>query len=175
MLTGDVSPTRGHIYVAGFDATGKEDLNGVTQARQHVGFCPQVDPLLDLMSVRETLTLFGRLRGIDLAMIDEVVEHMLKRLMLVPHANKTCESLSGGNKRKLSLGIALIGEPSVLLIDESSSGLDPLAKRRMWNLISAVSNNKTVVLTTHSMEEAVSVANSHALDHHMTGVYCSHV
>ena len=156
MLTGDVSPTRGNIYVAGYDATGREDLNGVTQARQHVGFCPQVDPLLDLMSVRETLTLFGRLRGIGPADIDRVVDQLLHRLLLTPHVNKTCESLSGGNKRKVSLGIALIGEPEVLLIDESSSGLDPLAKRRMWNLISAVSKDKTVVLTTHSMEEAVS-------------------
>lgn len=157
MLTGDVTPTLGSIYIAGYDATGREDLNGVTKARQHVGYCPQVDPLLDLMSVRETLVLFGRLRGIGRNEIDAVVERLMERLMLVPHADKTCESLSGGNKRKVSLGIALVGEPDVLLIDESSSGLDPLAKRRMWNLISTLSKNKTVVLTTHSMEEAVRV------------------
>ncbi|KAL7574063.1 hypothetical protein ACA910_015641 [Epithemia clementina (nom. ined.)] len=154
MLTGDVTPTRGNIYIAGCDLTGRENLKGVTQARKHIGFCPQVDPLLDLMSVRETLTMFGRLRGLSSTVIDAAVGQLLHKLMLVPHANKTCESLSGGNKRKLSLGIALIGGPEVLLIDESSCGLDPLAKRRMWNLISDASKNKTVVLTTHSMEEA---------------------
>uniref|UniRef100_A0A7S3DQC5 ABC transporter domain-containing protein n=1 Tax=Entomoneis paludosa TaxID=265537 RepID=A0A7S3DQC5_9STRA len=154
MLTGDVSPTSGNIYVAGHDATGRLELDGMTRARKHIGFCPQVDPLLDQMSVRETLTLFGRLRGFGCDTIDNVVGRIMERLLLIPHASKTCESLSGGNKRKLSLGIALIGGPTVLLIDESSSGLDPLAKRRMWNLISSVAKNKTVLLTTHSMEEA---------------------
>lgn len=154
ILSGDVTPTAGNVYVGGHDATGREELDGMRLARKHIGFCPQVDPLLDLMSVRETLTLYGRLRGFKRNSITQLVDRIMERLLLVPHANKTCQSLSGGNKRKVSLGIALTGEPGVLLIDESSSGLDPLAKRRMWNLISSVSKDKTVMLTTHSMEEA---------------------
>jgi ATP-binding cassette, subfamily A (ABC1), member 3 len=154
VLTGDVSATSGQVYVAGHDATGKEERNGVTLARRHIGFCPQVDPLLDLMTARETLEMYGRLRGIPSRYIDGRVEHLLEQLSLTPHADKPSQNLSGGNKRKLSLGIALIGDPQVLLIDESSSGMDPLSKRRMWNLIAKVSKNKTVVVTTHSMEEA---------------------
>jgi ABC-type multidrug transport system ATPase subunit len=154
VLTGDVSATSGQVYVAGHDATGNEERNGVTLARRHIGFCPQVDPLLDLMTARETLRMFGRLRGIPVKYIDGKVESLLEKLSLTPHADKPAQSLSGGNKRKLSLGIALIGDPKVLLIDESSSGMDPLAKRRMWNLIAEVSKNRTVIATTHSMEEA---------------------
>jgi ATP-binding cassette, subfamily A (ABC1), member 3 len=154
ILTGDVSATIGRVYVAGHDATGNEEHNGVTLARRQIGFCPQVDPLLDLMTARETLQMYGRLRGIPFRHIDGKVERLLEQLSLTPHADKPAQNLSGGNKRKLSLGIALIGDPKVLLIDESSSGMDPLSKRRMWNLIAKVSKNKTVIATTHSMEEA---------------------
>lgn len=131
--------------------SGKE-FDGVTKARKRLGYCPQVDPLLELMTVRETLTMYARLRGIR--HVDIEVERLLDRLSLGVHSEKASEQLSGGNKRKLSLGIAIVGNPDVLLIDESSSGLDPVSKRRMWNLISEVSRDRAVVLTTHSMQEA---------------------
>ena len=177
VLTGDVRATAGQVFVAGHDVTGGE-RTGVTEARKKIGFCPQVDPLLDLMTVRETLRMFGNLRGIPKNCLDSQVNQLIDRLTLTPHADKTSESLSGGNKRKLSLGISLIGNPPVLLIDESSSGLvrhstssscyllcnpslaslfsakDPVAKRRMWELISEVSKNRSTIITTHSMEEA---------------------
>ena len=75
-------------------------------------------------------------------------------LTLTPHADKVSVSYSGGNKRKLSLGIALIGNPAVMLIDEASSGMDPLARRKMWDLIAEAAKKRSVILTTHSMEEA---------------------
>ena len=84
----------------------------------------------------------------------ETVERLLEWLTLTPHAHKETEHYSGGNKRKLSLGIALIGSPSVLFIDEASSGVDPSAARHMWDLISNVGKERAIVLTTHSMEEA---------------------
>jgi ATP-binding cassette subfamily A (ABC1) protein 3 len=153
VLTGDTSPTSGHVYVAGHDVAG-EERDGVTKARKNIGFCPQVDPLLDLMTGRETLTMFARLRGIPGDTVAKEVEELLDRLTLTPHADKTAGTYSGGNKRKLSLGIALIADPQVLLIDEASSGLDPVAKRHMWNLISEVSRERSVIISTHSMQEA---------------------
>lgn len=154
VLTGDATATSGSVYVAGYDVTGKE-RNGLANARHHIGFCPQVDPLLDLMTGRETLKMFAILRGIPLKLVDSEVNTLLERLTLTPHADKTTETFSGGNKRKLSLGIALIGDPKVLLIDEPSTGLDPVAKRKgMWTLISEVSKDRSVILTTHSMQEA---------------------
>lgn len=79
---------------------------------------------------------------------------MIDALTLTPHADKASGKYSGGNKRKLSLGIAIIGNPKVLFIDEASSGMDPVARRKMWELISLIGEQRSVVLTTHSMEEA---------------------
>jgi len=153
ILTGDVSLTHGDAYVAGYDISGRVP-GGVDNARKCIGLCPQVDPLLELMTGRETLTLFGRLRGIPNQLIHDSVNNLIHALTLLPHADKPAGTYSGGNKRKLSLGIALIGNPKVLFIDEASSGMDPLARRKMWRLISNVSKNRSVILTTHSMEEA---------------------
>lgn len=142
------------MYVAGHNVHGDEE-NGVIEARKHTGFCPQTDPLLDLMSGRETLYMHARLRGVPKDQADEYVSALLDRLTLTPHADKLTEHYSGGNKRKLSLGIALAGDPRVLIIDEPSTGLDPVAKRRgMWKIITDVSRSRSVILTTHSMQEA---------------------
>jgi len=154
MLTGDIGATAGEAYVVSSDVTGMVS-GGVTAARQNIGFCPQVDPLLDLMTGRETLRMFGRLRGIvDNDKLEQTVNDLLDRLTLTPHADKISESYSGGNKRKLSLGVALIGDPKVLFIDEASSGMDPKARRHMWSLIEEVSKTRSVILTSHSLEEA---------------------
>jgi ATP-binding cassette subfamily A (ABC1) protein 3 len=152
VLTGDVAPTGGQAYVAGHDITGGTP-GGVAAARKNIGFCPQVDPLLDLMSGRETLRMFGRLRGIPEHSLETTVVTLLERLTLTPHADKVAESYSGGNKRKLSLGIALIGDPRVLFIDEASSGMDPSTRRKTWGLIEKAAVARSVVLTSHSMEE----------------------
>ena len=151
-MTGDIAPSAGEAYVAGHDVTGVTP-GGVAAARKHIGYCPQVDPLLDLMSGRETLRMFGRLRGIPEDRLEAAVVLLLDRLTLTPHADKVSESYSGGNKRKLSLGIALIGDPRVLFIDEASSGMDPSTRRKTWGLIEEASQTRSVVLTSHSMEE----------------------
>lgn len=151
-MTGDIAPTSGEAYVAGHDVTGVT-AGGVAAARKNIGFCPQVDPLLDLMSGRETLRMFGRLRGIPRDRLEATVGTLLDRLTLTPYADKVSESYSGGNKRKLSLGIALIGDPRVLFIDEASSGMDPSTRRKTWGLIEKAAETRSVVLTSHSMEE----------------------
>lgn len=152
VLTGDIAPTSGEAYVAGNDITGVTP-GGVAAARKNIGFCPQVDPLLDLMTGRETLRLFGRLRGIQESKLENVVSMLLDHLTLTPHAEKPSQSYSGGNKRKLSLGIALIGDPKVLFIDEASSGMDPSARRKTWRLIEQAAQTRSVIITSHSMEE----------------------
>ena len=99
--------------------------------------------------------MFGRLRGIPVNRIDIVVDQLLDKLTLTPHADKPSESYSGGNKRKLSLGIAaLVGQGGVLFIDECSSGLDPLARKKLWGLIEQLAETRSAIITTHSMEEA---------------------
>jgi len=153
VLTGDTNPTAGDAYVAGHDVTGQTP-GGVEEARKSIGFCPQTNPLLDLMTGWDTLLMFGKLRGIPSDRLEETVNDLISALTLTPHAHKPSCSYSGGNKRKLSLGIAIIGDPDVLFIDEASSGMDPVSRRKMWELLANVAERRSVILTTHSMEEA---------------------
>lgn len=101
----------------------------------------------------ETLWFYGRIRGIGADVLRRRVQTLVEDVGLLPFASKPCGTYSGGNKRKLSLAVALIGDPKILLLDEPSTGMDPQARRDMWDLISRVSHSRSVVLTTHSMEE----------------------
>ena len=148
MLTADVAPTSGRAFLNGIPVSA-----GVRAIRQQIGYCPQFNPLLPMLSVSETLLLYGRLRGLPLATARRRAGQLADQLRLGPHADKMCGALSGGNKRKVSLGIALVGDPPVLFLDEPSSGMDPVTRRWTWDLIAGLSARRCVVLTTHSMEE----------------------
>lgn len=149
MLTGDVEPTEGDATIRGHSINTE-----MAQVRQEIGYCPQFDPLLDLMTAREHLRMYAKIRGITgEKKIEETVTQLLEKLSLSPYADKPSGGYSGGNKRKLSLGLALIGDPSVVFLDEPSTGMDPVSRRFMWNVISKISKERSVILTTHSMEE----------------------
>ena len=105
----------------------------------------------------ETLKFFALIKGIRTHKIDFVVEKAIKDLNLKDHRNKLAGTLSGGNKRKLSVAMALIGNPPIILLDEPSAGMDPEARRFMWQVVERISQRdkkSAVILTTHSMEEA---------------------
>lgn len=146
ILTGDFQQSGGEAYIAGQPLS-----NPLT--RKMIGYCPQVDPLLDLMTGYETLWFFGRIRGMEPGMLAEKVERLVVEVGLKKYAHKPCGTYSGGNKRKLSLAVALIGDPKVLFLDEPSTGMDPEARRSLWSVIAEVARSRSVVLTTHSMEE----------------------
>ena len=82
----------------------------------------------------------------------------MDKVGLTPHQNTAAGALSGGNKRKLCLAMALIGRPSIVFIDEASAGVDPGARRSMWKAIKSEGANSAVVITTHAMEEAEALA-----------------
>ena len=97
------------------------------------------------------------IKGIRTNKIGRVVEKAIKQLNLKDHRNKLAGTLSGGNKRKLSVAMALIGNPAIILLDEPSAGMDPEARRFMWQVVEKISQRdkkSAVILTTHSMEEA---------------------
>lgn len=151
VLTGDLLPTSGTATLNGFDIRKER-----RQARESIGYCPQFDALIDLLTVREHLELFGRFKGYHRERLEKEVDRLMNKLKIQAFANKLAGSLSGGNKRKLSLAIAMIGEPSVLVLDEPSTGVDPFSRRLLWDVIleaSVQSRRSTVMLTTHSMEE----------------------
>ena len=105
----------------------------------------------------ETLKFFALIKGIRTHKIDFVVEKAIRDLNLKDHRNKLAGTLSGGNKRKLSVAMALIGNPPIILLDEPSAGMDPEARRFMWQVVERISQRdkkSAVILTTHSMEEA---------------------
>ncbi|KAK3930971.1 ATP-binding cassette sub-family A member 12 [Frankliniella fusca] len=149
MLTGDTSISGGDALVAG--ASVRTDMDGV---RRLVGYCPQFDALVPLLTVREHLDLYCSLRGIPSARRQAAVDRALRRLNLGFYQDKQAKSLSGGNKRKLSTAIALVGDPALLYMDEPTTSMDPAARRFLWDCVrGVVASGRSVVLTSHSMEE----------------------
>lgn len=148
-LTADEVPTAGSARLGGLDIATRQ-----SEIRELIGFCPQWDALLPMMSPREHLELFSRIKGVTESELDSYVTALIELLTLEPHADKPSAALSGGNKRKLSLGIAMCGAPRLLFLDEPSTGVDPSARREMWKLISATMAGRSVILTTHVLEEA---------------------
>jgi len=139
----------------------QEVNKNMPEVYENVGICPQFYALWDFLTVKEHFTLFGNLKGLRGEKLDQVINYYLDVLQLRDHANKRAEDLSGGNKRKLSVANAFIGSAFLLFLDEPSTGVDPLARRFLWNSIQQVLNMRkaSVVLTTHSMYEAESLSH----------------
>ncbi|XP_064490186.1 ATP-binding cassette sub-family A member 2-like [Ornithodoros turicata] len=150
MLTGDLSPSSGNAFIGSADL--KHQLKKFQSA---IGYCPQFDAQLNKLSGRETLEMFALLRGVPSDVVAGVVSEMIDLCDLKEHANKTTENYSGGTKRKLSIGMALIGRPPVIFFDEPTAGVDPAARRRIWHGLQEMqgATGAAYVLTSHSMEE----------------------
>lgn len=149
MLTGDEKISSGEAWLRGISL--KSNMNRVHKA---IGYCPQFDALLEDLTGRQTLSMFCLLRGVPRGQVTALMMRLANDLNFLQHLDKNVSEYSGGNKRKLSTAIALIGNPVVIYLDEPTTGMDPGAKRHLWNLISKVrTSGKSVVLTSHSMEE----------------------
>ncbi|CAD5217833.1 unnamed protein product [Bursaphelenchus okinawaensis] len=116
------------------------------------GFCPQYNTLVEQMTVMEHLKFFCKLKDRTWNIVEAI--QLLKQLKLETKANNFAGSLSGGQKRKLSLCIALIGGSEIILLDEPTSGMDPSARHEAWTLLQREKKNRTILFTTHYMEEA---------------------
>ncbi|KAJ1327988.1 ATP-binding cassette subfamily A (ABC1) member 3 [Microdochium nivale] len=152
LIRGDIQPSRGggDVLLEKTSITRRR-----AAARSHLGVCPQFDAI-DNMTVVEHLRFYARIRGVP--DVEHNVKAVLAAVGLNAFSTRMAAALSGGNKRKLSLGIALMGNPSVVLLDEPSSGLDAAAKRIMWRTLGAIVPGRCILLTTHSMEEADALA-----------------
>ncbi|KAJ2903935.1 hypothetical protein MKZ38_009099 [Zalerion maritima] len=153
LIRGDIQPSSrggGDIFVEDISVTKQR-----AKARAFLGVCPQFDAV-DSMTVIEHLRFYARIRGVE--EVEHNVRAVIQAVGLQAFKDRMAGKLSGGNKRKLSLGIALMGNPTVVLLDEPSSGLDAAAKRVMWRTLARVSPGRSILLTTHSMEEADALA-----------------
>ncbi|OWK05225.1 ABCA4 [Cervus elaphus hippelaphus] len=148
MLTGDTAVTSGDATVA-----GKSILTNISEVHQSMGYCPQFDAIDDLLTGREHLYLYARLRGVPAEEIERVTNWSIQSLGLSLYADCLAGTYSGGNKRKLSTAIALIGCPPLVLLDEPTTGMDPQARRMLWNTIMGIiREGRAVVLTSHRQE-----------------------
>lgn len=145
MLTGMISPTSGTAIVNGKDI--RRDINAV---RSSIGLCPQHNILFDDLTVREHIDFFSRLKGLEKKDVEREVEKYVRLLKLENKIDAKAGSLSGGMKRKLSVGIALCANSKVVLFDEPSSGVDPSARRALWDLLQQEKEGRTVLLVSSS-------------------------
>ncbi|KAE9554667.1 hypothetical protein FO519_002077 [Halicephalobus sp. NKZ332] len=138
-LTGFLSPTSGDIKVG----SGEEKI----------GYCPQWDPLFPLLTVEEHLRFYGTLKT-GQAIAETEIDEVLREVDLSYARNYRGMALSGGMKRKLCVGMAMIGQSRVLLLDEPTAGMDPMARKGVLDIVEKVKAQRTVILTTHYMDEA---------------------
>eukprot|EP00744_Colponema_vietnamica_P002029 GILI01003266.1.p1 GENE.GILI01003266.1~~GILI01003266.1.p1 ORF type:complete len:1526 (+),score=265.44 GILI01003266.1:601-4578(+) len=154
MICQEVDPTSGSISI-----NGTEVADHASETLHAVGYCPQFDALIDTMTPKEHLELFAGIRGIYRKDVDNIVERLMQVIGLTQYKDVLSEKLSGGNKRKLSVAIALLGGPDVILFDEPSAGMDPLARRTLWKVIEIITQFCSVILTTHHLEEVEALAD----------------
>ena len=119
-----------------------------------MGVCPQHDVLFELLTPIEHLDLFFELKGGNPMKKAKEIDDMIRDVGLTVDKDKQSGSLSGGNKRKLSVSIALIGESKLVLLDEPTSGMDLSARRALWNMLRKYRRDRIIILTTHYMDEA---------------------
>jgi len=149
MLVGLFEPTSGTALLDGLSI--REDLDAV---QTRMGVCPQHDVCWGPLSIRDHLLFYARLKGVPRSELSLAVDKALFDVNLKQFENRPSSKLSGGMRRRLSTAMSLIGTPQVVYLDEPSTGLDPASKRALWKVIAQAKGNKSLVLTTHSMEEA---------------------
>ncbi|XP_041634758.1 phospholipid-transporting ATPase ABCA1-like isoform X2 [Cheilinus undulatus] len=159
MLTGDIPVSSGEAFLNGYSI--RTEMRTV---HQNLGYCPQFDAIDELLTGREHLEFYARLRGVPEKEVTMVAEWGIQKLGLIKYSNKSAGTYSGGNKRKLSTAIALIGCPPVIFLDEPTTGMDPKARRFLWDcILSVIKEGRSVVLTSHSMEECEALCTRMAI------------
>lgn len=150
MLTGLLAPTSGSATVAGFDV-----FTGTEKIKRHIGYMSQRFSLYEDLTPRENIRFWGGIYGLEKRVVKEKGELLLASLDLLASANTRLSSLPLGWKQKLAFSVALMHDPSVIFLDEPTGGVDPVTRRRFWEMIyETADKGVTVFVTTHYMDEA---------------------
>lgn len=154
MLTGLTKPTDGEAFVGGYSVRGQGK-----EIKRLIGVSPQETAVAPNLSVRENLELICGIRGFSKEKTQETLGSISARLDLDGVLKRKAGKLSGGYQRRLSIAMALIGDPEILFLDEPTLGIDVIARQELWDVIRSLKGKVTVILTTHYMEEAEALSD----------------
>ncbi|XP_032472854.1 ATP-binding cassette sub-family A member 5 isoform X3 [Phocoena sinus] len=160
ILCGLCPPSDGFASVYGHRVS---EIDEMFEARKMIGICPQLDIHFDVLTVEENLSILASIKGVPANNIIQEVQKVLLDLDMQAIKDNQARKLSGGQKRKLSVGIAVLGDPKVLLLDEPTAGMDPCSRHIVWNLLKYRKANRVTVFSTHFMDEADILADRKAV------------
>ncbi|XP_072882204.1 cholesterol transporter ABCA5 [Hemitrygon akajei] len=160
ILSGLCPLSNGCATVYGYKVS---ELDEIIEIRKMIGVCPQFDVLFYSLTVKEHLKIVAMIKGIATKEIDEEVLNVIKELDMESIMDVRAEKLSGGQKRKLSMGMAILGDPKVLLLDEPTAGMDPCSRQQVWTLLKKRKAGRVILLTTHFIDEADILADRKAV------------
>ena len=154
MLSCLTAPTAGDALVGGYSIVKEPE-----QVKRLIGVSPQETAVAPNLSAKENLELMGGIYGFSQAKTQEKINKLTRQFSLDSVLPRKAGKLSGGWQRRISIAMALMGEPQILFLDEPTLGLDVIARRELWDVIRALKGKVTVILTTHYMEEAESLSD----------------
>ncbi|XP_028617078.1 ATP-binding cassette sub-family A member 6 isoform X1 [Grammomys surdaster] len=151
ILSGLYVPTAGSVAVYNKDLSEMQDLKEI---RKMIGVCPQHNVQFDALTVKENLTLFAKIKGILPQDVEQEVQQIILELDMQNIQDDLAEHLSEGQKRKLTFGIATLGDPRILLLDEPTVGLDPFSRQRIWGFLKERRADRVILFSTQFTDEA---------------------
>ncbi|XP_026531602.1 ATP-binding cassette sub-family A member 5-like [Notechis scutatus] len=160
ILCGLCPPSDGFASIYGYRVS---EIDEMLDARKITGVCQQIDVCFDVLTVEENLSIVAAVKGIPPNYVIQEVQKILLDLDMQPIKDNQAKKLSGGQKRKLSIGIAILGDPKVLLLDEPTAGMDPCSRHTIWNILKNRKANHVTVFSTHFMDEADILADRKAV------------
>ncbi|XP_061233233.1 ATP-binding cassette sub-family A member 10-like [Neopsephotus bourkii] len=163
VLSGLTFPSEGSATIYNYKLS---EIGDREEIQEMIGVCPQFNVQFGVLTVKENLKIFAEIKGIRSKEVEQEVQNILELLDISSIQDTQAEKLSGGQKRKLSIGIAMLGNPQVLLLDEPTAGLDPLSRHNVWSLLKEHRAGRVILFSTQCMDEADILADRKAFISH---------
>ncbi|KAM9639816.1 ABC-type organic anion transporter ABCA8-like isoform 3-T3 [Morphnus guianensis] len=163
VLSGLTLPSEGSATIYNYKLS---EIGDREEIREMIGICPQTNIQFEVLTVKENLKTFAEIKGIKSKEVEREVQNILELLDISNIQDTQAEKLSGGQKRKLSIGIAMLGNPQVLFLDEPTAGLDPLSRHHVWSLLKEHRAGRVILFSTQFMDEADILADRKAFISH---------